>query len=247
MQITNTKTFIPQELTALKSKTSANINYQEIFNRYCMEVLGSSLLTGVSCFFVATPQVATSLIIFNIFLLALNALTKTTTTFGHWQKAKLEKVSVDQKESPRLENFEASHMFSAFYMSLAYGTTGNILLHEAGHAAAAALVHEQANPVIRINGLFEGSTTWIKNNYTYLGRLLGPQNSQIFISIAGPFAAVSIATIGIILAIHLYKKYPQGTKHLFLSSLFSIILHINYTLLALPANANDLGNDFVMN
>lgn len=207
------------------------------------EVLFSSITTGVACLFAATPQVAVSLVVFTVAILAINTFARIAALFLEGNSFMRSKIERDDGLSPIAKTFST---IPPFTHALLYGTTGNILVHEWGHYAAVSLIHSNAQPQVAIDSLFAGSTSWLISKYTSFGKLLGPLNSRLIIAAAGPLLAVCFATIGIIVALQLGEKYPDLSKCIFFSSNFSIVNHISYALSAFGADPKDLAHDFVM-
>jgi hypothetical protein len=216
--------FLPQSIQAVKS--------------CCIEVLVSSLAIGTACLFAATPQVAISLVVFTVAILAVNIFSKMVAIIFEGSCA-----GSNHAATPLTQTCK---MIPPFTHALVFGTTGNVLFHEGGHYGAISLIHTHANSQVTIDNLFEGSTTWITGQYTVFGKLLGSLNSRLVIAAAGPLLAVCFATIGIIVALHLGENFPDLSKSIFFSSNFSIIGHLSYAFSAFSADPNDLAHDFVM-
>ncbi len=196
-----------------------------------LEVGATIALTKGACLFAANSYVSIALVAFTVALLALNIFSRIVA------------VMFDGHELRDLSDI--CRIIAPFNMSLIYGTTGNILVHEVGHLGAVSLIHRSAKTQISVDGLFAGSTTWYSCKYTFLGRLLGPMNSQIIIAAAGPIAAVALATLGIILALELSGLNLHLRECIFFSSIFSIIQHVEYALSALVTRPDNLAHDFV--
>lgn len=224
MSISNNLNFHPKE-ELLNSK------FIEECNNSFFEIGLSTALTGSACLFAASPAVASSLVVFTITILSINIFSRISAVI--LDRCKLKPAA------------DICHIIAPFNMSFIYGTTGNVLVHEAGHAAAITLICKNAKPKITIDSLFAGSTSWMNGKYTRLGKLLGPLNSQMLIAAAGPLAAVVLATIGIILALRLGLDSYLGKCALF-SSIFSIVHHVDYALSTFNADPTNLGHDFLM-
>lgn len=207
------------------------------------EVLVGSIASGATCLFAATPQVAVSLIVLAVAILAINTFARMAAIFFEWNLFARDKFERKNRYS---DITETCRMIPPFLHALLYGTTGNIVIHEAGHFAAISLIHTHARPQISVDGLFMGSTTWLSGEYTAFGKFLGPLNSRLVIAAAGPLIAICFATIGIIIALQIGKTYPDLSKNIFFSSNFSIVNHIFYAFSALSANPKDLAHDFVL-
>lgn len=187
-------------------------------------------LTGVTCIFASTPYVAGTLVVFAVSVLAVNVLSRLI--------AELFK-RVKQESSA-----DALRWIAPFNASLLYGTTGNVLAHEAGHKAAVSLVYQNAKSKISIDSLFSASTMWTPSRYSYFGNLLGPLNARMLIAASGALAAVAIAALGIVLALEWTGAREYVREGLFFSSIFSITGHVSYALSALSSNPADLSHDF---
>lgn len=224
MSISNSLNFHPKE-ELFSSK------FIEECNNSFFEIGLSTALTGSACFFAASPAVAASLIVFTVTALSINIFSRISAVILDRCKLKM--------------SAETCRIIAPFNMSFIYGATGNVLVHEAGHAAAITLICKNAKPQITVDGLFAGATSWINGKYTRLGKLLGPLNSQMLIAAAGPLAAVIFATIGIILALRLGLDTYLGKCALF-SSIFSIAHHVDYALSTFVADPTNLGHDFLM-
>lgn len=127
-----------------------------------------------------------------------------------------------------------------------FGTTGNLLIHEAGHISAASLVYRGLKAQVTIPGLFRGAVSWTKTGLTAFGSSLGGLNSRLLVCVAGPLAAVSIATGALVAGIHLRNRFPEFSKYVILASVVTLLYQVVYALSALWVSSADLCHDFVM-
>jgi len=204
----------------------------EICKNSITELGASTVLTGTACFFAAGPQVAISLVAFTIGVLAINFFFRVVG------------VIADVMQFTKIS--DTCRAIAPFNMAFLYLTTGNILVHEAGHKAAISLVYRQARSRMTIDGFHAGSTTWYIRKFSTCGKLLGPLNARMFVAAAGPLAAVALATIGIIFALQLGNQYSYLRDCGFFASVFSIVGHVNYALSGLSADPEEFAHDFVM-
>ncbi len=75
----------PQNISAYPGASSLQSQSIQAVKSCFAEVLFSSLATGAACLFAATPQVAVSLIVLTVAILAINA-------FQEWQQSFLEET-----------------------------------------------------------------------------------------------------------------------------------------------------------
>jgi len=127
-----------------------------------------------------------------------------------------------------------------------FASTGNLLIHEAGHISAALLVYKDLKAQITIPGLFRGAVSWTKTGLTFFGGSLGGVNSRLLVCVAGPLAAISVATSTLVVGIHLKDRLPEFSKYVILSSLVTLLYQAVYALSGLWASRGDLSHDFMM-
>ncbi len=130
--------------------------------------------------------------------------------------------------------------------ALLFGTTGNLLLHEAGHVVAASAVYNNLESQITITGLFRAATSWTRIGTTFFGDLMGELNARLFVCVAGSLTATFIASIALVASVYYKDRFPELSKYVILSALVTIAYQILYALSALVASQSDLGHDFVM-
>lgn len=183
-----------------------------------IETACAGLLVTTACCFTASTATAFSIASFAVGTVAVNTLLRSVST--SW--------------------------VPALNFAVLFGTTGNLLVHEAGHVAAASLVYKNLKAQITLLGLFRGAVSWTKTGLTPLGSLLGGVNSRLLVCVAGPLAAVLAGTAALVAGRHFKNHFPEFSRYLTAASAFTIAYQTLYALSALWASNADLGHDFIM-
>jgi len=213
--------------------TPAQSKTVELVKKILAEIVVSAIAVGITCLFVATPQVAVAFIVVTVATLAINILARIAAYY-------FEKYSCDTAS-------KAAKWIPPLTFGFLYEITANTLVHEWGHYAAAKAIFTDANPNVIIDGLFGGKTyLGLGRVYTSFGKLLGPLNSMRLISAAGTLVAIIMATVGLILGLQLRNKHPELSKYFLVAGSFSIIQHVVVAFSALTSNPlGGAGNDFL--
>lgn len=247
-----------QNLTALvgtdsnvakQESTSENIRAKLLVNlakSVLIETAGIALLSKATCFYAVSLSTAVLLPHLAIGIIITNALFKSVGCYLQYRQLGQQETA---PEYPRrgLDRFKTiAQWVPALNFAILFGTTGNLLIHEAGHISAASLVYKGLKAQITIPGLFRGAVSWTKTGLTAFGSSLGGLNSRLLVCVAGPLAAVSIATGALIAGIHLRDRFPMFSKYVILASVVTLVYQVVYALSAYWASSLDLCHDFVM-
>lgn len=105
------------------------------------------------------------------------------------------------------ELFRAGMGGGAAYAVLSGGGPG-IYAHELGHAVAASLVHQNANPRITVNPFQGGVTRYSAGPLTELGQKLGPVHARALVAGAGTLVDATSAAISFAAGYRMRKEHP---------------------------------------
>jgi hypothetical protein len=217
---------------------------QELFNKLVKNVAIESLqefavslaLTGITCFFVATPGGIAILLATTVTIVAINALIRSGAAYCAYRYEQLDQLhSEDAEQEKEAYRFviKAAEYLCPLSFSILDSTTRDVLIHEGGHALAATLLFKGANPSITINPLEGGVTRYYQRGLTSLGEMLGTQKADFIISAAGTAASLGYSLLNIILADRLAESHPQLSKYLLVMGITSILNSIIYAASAL--------------
>lgn len=135
--------------------------------------------------------------------------------------------------------------------SFVHCSTADTVIHESGHALAAKVLYNQAEPQIILFPYLGGMTSFIPKTLSRIGNLLGPYKSSMVIAAAGPAAAVGAATAELVLADKFEHTHPRLSRYLKVMGGINIASHLVYAYSAFTeassaATASHVsGHDFV--
>lgn len=199
---------------------------------------------AITCTFVATPAGASVLVITALAVVAFNTLARTlgggcTYALHH----------IDNKNSFRYRFCKSTETVCNYLAPISFSildsTTRDVVIHEAGHAAAASLLYKGAKPQITVMPLQGGMTSYWVNGLTKIGRFFGEKGSRLIVAGAGPAAAVLADTIQIGVAHVVKKSHPTLSRYLKITAIFSLIGHTLYAFSAFTAT-KIVGHDFAV-
>ncbi|WP_068469611.1 hypothetical protein [Candidatus Protochlamydia phocaeensis] len=235
-------------------KTSSSLTNQDVIKSIITTIALNSLkelaislaITGVTCLFVATPAIPT-LIIVAVSIVALNTIFRTFSGLLTYQLHQLNQSPSAQEEER--ESVKMGIKFCQFMCPITFSildsTNRDVLIHEAGHALAAAAVYQKARPTIEIFPLEGGVTRFFITPLTKLGNFLGEKNARLFVTAAGPGAAILAAATHIGLAHYLKDSHPELSHYFLCTAITSVFQHVTYALSALWMAKPSIGHDFV--
>ena len=137
----------------------------------------------------------------------------------------------------------------SFLAPLSFSTitsnSSDILIHEAGHAAAAKLFFSNAKPSIFIDPFKGGFTKYSISGLTELGKKIGFRNADIAVTLAGAVLSLGVSALTLVGAYELQESSPELSNYLFFSSIFNISFHAYHALSALWTPLTNTSHDFV--
>jgi hypothetical protein len=209
------------------------------------ELSVSFILTGLTCFFVASPAIPT-LLITTIGILALNLFMRSMTGYLTY---KLERAKREPSDKEDVESLQFAHSFLQYLCPISFTildiTTRDVLVHESGHALTAMALYQNARPTIEVFPLEGGVTRYSAGPLTKLGEFFGRKISGVIVSGAGAAFSILFATVNIGLAHHFKQDHPELHRYLLCAAISSIAQHVFYALSALWEKRPSSGHDFV--
>lgn len=198
----------------------------------------------ITCTFVATPAGASVLVITALAVVAFNTLAR---TIGGGCTYALHRMDNENSFPSRFCKVTQTvcNYLAPMSFSILDSTTRDVVIHEAGHAAAAAMLYKDAKPQITVMPLQGGVTSFWINGLTKMGRFFGEKGSRLIVAGAGPAAAVLADTIQIGVAHVVSKKHPTLSRYLKITAIFSLIGHTFYAMSAFTAT-KIVGHDFAV-
>lgn len=199
---------------------------------------------AITCTFVATPAGASVLVITALAVVAFNTLVRTV---GGGCTYALHRM--DNKNAFKHKFCKGTQTVCNYLAPISFtvldSTTRDVVIHEAGHAAAAALLYKGAKPQITIMPHQGGMTSFWVNGLTKIGRIFGEKGSRLLIAGAGPAAALLADSIQIGVAHVVRKSHPTLSRYLKITAIFSLIAHTMYAFSAFTAT-KIVGHDFAV-
>ncbi|MCE5315854.1 MAG: hypothetical protein LLG04_00645 [Parachlamydia sp.] len=199
---------------------------------------------AITSTFVVTPAGASVLIITALAVVAFNTLAR---SLGGGCDYALHHIA--NKNSLNYRVCKATQTICNYLAPISFSildsTTRDVVIHEAGHAAAASLLYQNAKPQITVNPLQGGMTSYWVNGLTKTGRFFGEKGSRLIVAGAGPAAAVLADTIQIGVAHVVNKSHPTLSRYLKITAIFSLIGHTFYAFSAFTAT-KIVGHDFAV-
>lgn len=220
---------------------------QDVVLSTLKEMVLSTLMTAITCCFLAHSAIPV-IIATTVTMIAINSLVRGLTAY---QKYKLHQL--EQQHHP-VHNGNIAFLKKTICLgqwlcpaNFAYfdQLTSAMLVHEAGHAAAAVAVYQHAHPRIEILPGGGGLTSYRAGALTRLGKYLGKKNSNLCIAAAGPAFSIITAIAQIALSHKLKKDHPEAAKYLLAAGISNIASHIIYALSALLQKHKNPGHDFL--
>jgi len=222
-------------------KPTNNSIINEIALDSLKELAVSLTMTGVTCFFVATPAIP-SLVLFAIGTAALNTLVRASIIWFKQGEIFSKLTPESQKQELVLLGCIAPYIYTVLDVM-----TRQVLVHEAGHALAANAVYKYANPSIEIFPFSNnaGVTRFSPGALTKIGSYLGQKNSRLFVTMAGPMAGIFLALVDLGIAHKVRDSHPQLHRYLVCTAICNVANHALYAISAL-FSPNEQGHDFAM-
>jgi hypothetical protein len=216
---------------------------KDIASNSLKELIVSFMLAGVTCFFVASSAIPT-LLIATVGMIALNILFRVVI-----------QMVVDEIQQTNQNRSDRDYQILTFcYSYLQYVcplnfsildlATRHVLIHEFGHALAAALLYQNARPSIEVFPFVGGITRFWITSLTNLGKFFGNKYSRLIVSAAGPATGIFVATIELGLAHYLKREHPRLHRYLLCSAILCIAQHVIYALSTLWERNPMSGHDF---
>lgn len=157
-------------------------------------------LTGIACFFIATPAGIAITLANAAGLVLFNALLKAAQVY-------LEHAAKNDPELQQFYNFISPIITLARGMVFAFAAFSfATLIHEGGHFLAIKYFFPQISPTVEIFPDGGGVTTWIGS--------ITNQSARAAISFAGSGAAIAVGIAALIAAHKLDKSHPQLAGYL---------------------------------
>jgi hypothetical protein len=205
---------------------------QEVALNALKELAVSLALTGIACFFIATPAGIALTLATSAGFTLFNALLKAAQLY----------LEHSAKNDPSLEQF---YNFISPVFTLARGIVFAFasfsfatLIHEGGHFLAIKFFSPDINPTVEIFPDGGGVTTWRGT--------ISNQSARAVISFAGAGAAIAVSLIALIAAHKAKDSHPRLSGHLNGWAAANILHSSLYALDAWTTPVNALrGHDFV--
>lgn len=153
-----------------------------------------------------------------------------------------------QGKSPSAPSFHVEKQLAGFSIVNAITQIGfNILIHELGHAAAAALCYKRPSIQITLQPFIGGSTSYtIFYGLTRFGHLIGKRNAAILCIIGGIASASIFSSLELYAASRIPAKDSSFSANLLTWHSLSLLYNNTlYALSAFYAHKSDHVNDFV--
>jgi hypothetical protein len=132
-------------------------------------------------------------------------------------------------------------------ISFAIGTALNAqtLIHESGHALAAKILYQGANPEITLFPFKGGVTHFFPEKLSALGAKLGKNKSIAWVTAAGPLASLAVSSAALATSLLIKDNHPKISNYLATSAIYDFIIHATYACSALFTSPTELSHDFV--
>lgn len=202
-------------------------------------------ITGLTCLFVATTAGVVVLLASAITIVALNAIFRSIGAYASYRLFTLQNDQSPQAAESRafytscrdFMQFLAPFTFSNLHL-----TTGDVLVHEGGHALAATALYKGAEAEITVFPWTGGVTEYYPQELTALGEWVGRENAELITSAAGSGCALLFSTTYLLIAGQIADSHPELARYLEMMGFMSILRHVIYALSALAIQKE--GHDF---
>lgn len=121
---------------------------------------------------------------------------------------------------------------------------GQILLHEAGHAATASLLFKNANPKITMTPYLGGKTTFNTAKLTQFGENLGKSGAMFLVTLMGPACTLLVSTIAIAVGCAVQEKFPELSSYFICTGKRDFHANSFYALSALLSSPFEKAHDY---
>ncbi|WP_059061190.1 hypothetical protein [Candidatus Protochlamydia naegleriophila] len=227
------------ELEVVDDAELRNKLIQEVALSTLKDIAASCVITGVTCYFVATSAIPT-LLIGAISMIAMNLVLRSLSAGTLWM------IYHEREHNPLLLfAYQLSQCMCPISFSILESMTTSVVIHEAGHALAATAVYNNSHASIEIFPFLGGVTRYYEGALTKFGEHLGPRASRLFVNAAGPLAGILAASCEIGLSHYVKEDHPQLSLYLLSMGVMTVAQHVMYALSALSQELPSPGHDFV--
>lgn len=210
----------------------------DVFKRTVIEAVVTTAIVSITAVFIASGSGVVLLATSAAAMILFNAILRITVAELTYRE------SIESSNTRKALIFGLNYLVPTSFSAITSAST-DVLVHEAGHAAAASLLFTNARPSITVEPFSGGYTRYFISGLTELGKKIGFRNSDMIVSAAGSATAVAFGAVLLSGSYLVQDSHPELSRYLFISSLVNITNHAIYALSVLWTPLTNTGHDFV--